>query len=58
MTEPTSRAMQLEQLDQTLRFMKVSDRELLATYQRTVEEPGNPEADALLAEVERRGLNV
>ncbi|SFP98480.1 hypothetical protein [Sphingomonas rubra] len=32
--------------------------DLLAAYQRTDGEPGNPEADALLAEIERRGLDI
>lgn len=34
------------------------DDRLLAAYQRTDGELGNPEADVLLAEIERRGLNV
>lgn len=34
------------------------DAELVAAYQRTDGEPGNPEADALLAEIERRGLDL
>ena len=33
-----------------------SDADLIAAYQRTDGEPGNPEADALAAEMERRGL--
>lgn len=36
----------------------VSDTALLAAYQRTDGEPGNPEADALAAEIERRGLDI
>jgi hypothetical protein len=36
----------------------LSDADLLAAYQRTNGEPGNAEADALLAEIERRGLDV
>lgn len=37
---------------------QLSDAELVAAYQRTDGEPGNPEADALLAEIERRGLDL
>ena len=33
------------------------DAALLAAYQRTNGELGNPEVDALLAEIERRGLS-
>ena len=33
-----------------------SDHELCASYKRTSGKPGDPEADALLAEIERRGL--
>lgn len=36
----------------------LSDTDLLAAYQRTTGEPGDPEADALAAEIERRGLDV
>ena len=36
----------------------MTDAELLRAYQRTTGEPGDPEADALLAEIERRGLDV
>ncbi|MDD1450038.1 hypothetical protein NHF48_002250 [Sphingomonas sp. H160509] len=32
------------------------DAEVLAAYERTNGEPGNPEADALLAEFKRRNL--
>jgi len=34
------------------------DPELLRAYQRTTGEPGDPVADALLAEIERRELDV
>lgn len=37
---------------------QMTDRELLAAYQRTNGEPGEPEADALLAEIERRNLDL
>jgi hypothetical protein len=37
---------------------ELSDRDLLAAYQRTNGEPGNAEADALLAEIERRNLDL
>lgn len=36
----------------------LSDRVLVAAYQRTTGEPGDAEADALLAEIERRGLDL
>jgi hypothetical protein len=36
----------------------MTDAALLAAYQRTEGEPGNPEADALLAEIKRRELDV
>ncbi|WP_269430560.1 hypothetical protein [Sphingomonas sp. Ag1] len=36
----------------------LSDKDLLAAYQRTTGEPGDPEADALLAEIERRNLDI
>lgn len=37
---------------------KWSNADLLRAYQRTDGEPGDPEADALLAEIERRGLDT
>lgn len=37
---------------------ELSDHDLLFTYQRTIREPGDPAADVLLAEIERRGLDV
>jgi hypothetical protein len=36
----------------------LSDRDLLAAYQRTTGEPGDREADALAAEIARRGLDT
>jgi hypothetical protein len=36
----------------------LSDEELLRAYQRTTGEPGDPEADALLAEIWKRELDV
>lgn len=36
----------------------LSDEALLAAYQDTSGEPGDPEADALLAEIERRNLDI
>ena len=36
----------------------MTDEELCAAYQRTSGEPGDAEADALLAEIQRRGLDV
>jgi hypothetical protein len=36
----------------------MSDRDLVAAYQRTNGVPGNVEADNLLAEIERRGLDL
>ena len=37
---------------------QMSDADLLAAYQRTTGEEGDAEADALCAEIERRGLDV
>lgn len=36
----------------------MTDRELIASYQRTGGEPGDPEAEAILAEIERRGFDI
>jgi len=36
----------------------MSDADLLAAYQRTSGEPGDVIADALLAEIERRNLDI
>jgi len=36
----------------------MTDAELIAAYQRTNGEPGNQEADALIAEIERRNLDL
>ncbi|WP_353442648.1 hypothetical protein [Sphingomonas faeni] len=36
----------------------MSDADLLAAYQRTTGEPGDQQADALLAEIERRDLDI
>ncbi len=36
----------------------LADKQIVAAYQRTDGEPGNPEADALLCEIERRGLDL
>ncbi|WP_269450413.1 hypothetical protein [Sphingomonas sp. CCH5-D11] len=36
----------------------LSDRDLVAAYQRTTGEPGDAEADALLAEIARRNLDL
>ena len=36
----------------------LSDAALLGANQRTTEKLGDPEADALLAEIERRGLEL
>ena len=36
----------------------LSDEDLLAAYEATTAEPGNAEADALLAEIERRNLDI
>jgi hypothetical protein len=36
----------------------MSDADLIAAYQRTSGEPGDTVADALLAEIERRDLDV
>ena len=38
--------------------VEISDAELLAEYQRTDGEPGNQEVGAILAEIERRGLDI
>jgi hypothetical protein len=39
-------------------YVPEDDTDLLAAYQATDREPANPEADALAAEIERRGLDV
>jgi hypothetical protein len=39
-------------------FLPREDKDLLAAYQRTTGEPDNPEADALLREIERRHLDA
>jgi len=36
---------------------KLPDKQLVAAYQRTDGEPGNPEADALAAELQRRNVD-
>lgn len=38
--------------------VEVSDRDLLAEYQATSGEPGDPEVEAILAEIEKRGLDI
>jgi hypothetical protein len=35
----------------------LTDKQLVAAFQQTDGEPGNPEADALAAELERRELD-
>jgi hypothetical protein len=37
---------------------ELADRDLLSTYQRTSGEPGDPEVEAIIAEIERRGLDI
>lgn len=36
----------------------LSDADLIAAYQRTDGEPGDPDADALVIEIQRRGLDL
>jgi hypothetical protein len=36
----------------------LSDRDLLAEYQRSGGEPGSPEVEAILAEIQRRNLDI
>lgn len=36
----------------------MSDEDLLAAYQRTSGEPGDGSADALIAKIERRNLDI
>lgn len=38
-------------------YVPEDDTDLLSAYRSSDQELGNPEADALLAEIERRGLN-
>lgn len=45
-------------LDLSERIPAMEDAELLAAYQRTSGEAGDPVADALLVEIERRGLDI
>lgn len=42
----------------TVEASRMSDGDLSAAYQRTTGEHGDPVADALCAEIERRGLDV
>ncbi len=37
---------------------EVSDADLLAEYQRTSGEPGEPDVEAILAEIKCRGLDI
>jgi len=36
----------------------MTDQDLLSAYQRTNGEPGDPDADELLREIEKRGLDI
>lgn len=36
----------------------VSDRDLLAAYQQSGGDPGHPEFEAILNEIQRRGLDI
>jgi hypothetical protein len=38
--------------------VEVSDSDLLAEYQRSGGEPGDPDVDAILDEIIRRGLDI
>jgi hypothetical protein len=38
--------------------VEVSDCDLLAEYQRSGDEPGDPDVDAILDEIIRRGLDI
>lgn len=38
--------------------VEVTDADLLAEYQRSGGEPGNPDAEAILAEIQRRNLDI
>ena len=42
--------------DQQLKAM--SDADLIAAYKRTIEDAGHPDTDGLLAEIERRNLDL
>lgn len=43
--------------DHIVRY-RLTDQALLAAFQRTDGEPGDPVSDALLAEIERRNLDI
>jgi hypothetical protein len=43
---------------QQMRAILMTDATLLMAYKRSGRPPGAPKADALISEVERRGLNV
>ena len=45
-------------LDLLERIPAMSDAELVDAYQKTDGEPGDPVADALCQEIERRGLDI
>ena len=38
--------------------VEVSDAELIAEYQATDGDPDNPEVEAIVREIERRGLDI
>ena len=50
--------MSVEQTAEEKAAAMMTDEFLLRAFQRTDGEPGNAEADALLAEIQRRGLDV
>ncbi|MDY7525358.1 hypothetical protein [Sphingomonas sp. 10B4] len=38
--------------------VEVSDAELIAEYQKTDGDPANPDVEAIVREIERRGLDI
>ena len=51
-------AAELDQQCDRMRILILTDRELLALYQRTSGEPADNNADLILHEIERRGLDT
>lgn len=51
-------AAELDQQCDRMRILLLTDRELLALYQRTTGEPADDNADLILYEIERRRLDT
>jgi hypothetical protein len=51
-------AAELDQQCERMRILLLSDSQLLALYERTTGEPADENADLILYEIERRGLDI